>query len=249
MYSVFLDEFGHIGPYVARTDERFKTSPVFGLAGFFVHHSKVRELSHWFYKLKCETFEAEIAASGRHPAEWEKKGNSIFTHRRVYQTKRRAFSLLNQISHSGGKVFYSGIEKYQSPEDASASGLYQAALTGALHRLERCFRAKGSPYQIIMDQHNDRSKLMLAAAKTMYSPTGAHSLVELPYQVESHLYSTVQMADWIASIVGSLWNYRTSQNEFPDEAWAEKYFASRLDKVVTHSNLKRAVRDQKLNLG
>ncbi len=30
----YLDEFGHIGPYVGRDDPRYKESPVSGLAGF-----------------------------------------------------------------------------------------------------------------------------------------------------------------------------------------------------------------------
>ena len=30
----YLDEFGHIGPYVARQHPSYKESPVFGLAGF-----------------------------------------------------------------------------------------------------------------------------------------------------------------------------------------------------------------------
>ena len=33
-YFAYLDEFGHIGPYISRTDPRYNDSPVFGLAGF-----------------------------------------------------------------------------------------------------------------------------------------------------------------------------------------------------------------------
>lgn len=239
MYCVFLDEFGHIGPYVSRNDRQYNTSPVFGLAGFFVHHTEVRQLSHWFYKLKLDSFSLEIQESGKHPAEWEKKGNELFTHSRAYKTKRRGFSLLNQIGRVGGKVFYSGIEKHMRPEEASASGLYCTVISNAMLRLERCFRARGEPYQIILDEHNDRSKLITSATSTMYKQNGAHNLIEPPYQVESHIYSTVQMADWIASIVGSLWNYRVSPEEYPDEEWAEKYFGERLARLETHSNLLR----------
>ena len=31
-YFAYLDEFGHVGPYVTRTDPKFRESPVFGLA-------------------------------------------------------------------------------------------------------------------------------------------------------------------------------------------------------------------------
>ena len=33
-YFAYLDEFGHIGPYVNREHPRYNDSPVFGLAGF-----------------------------------------------------------------------------------------------------------------------------------------------------------------------------------------------------------------------
>ena len=35
-YIAYLDEFGHIGPYIARDDPRHNDSPVFGLAGFIM---------------------------------------------------------------------------------------------------------------------------------------------------------------------------------------------------------------------
>ena len=30
MYIAYLDEFGHFGPYVCRTDPRYKKSPILG---------------------------------------------------------------------------------------------------------------------------------------------------------------------------------------------------------------------------
>ena len=35
-YFAYLDEFGHIGPYVSRADARHNGSPVFGLAGTII---------------------------------------------------------------------------------------------------------------------------------------------------------------------------------------------------------------------
>ena len=37
-----LDEFGHVGPYVSRTDPHHNDSPVFGLAGFVLPVGEVR---------------------------------------------------------------------------------------------------------------------------------------------------------------------------------------------------------------
>ena len=78
-YFAYLDEFGHIGPYISRTHPRYKTSPVFGLAGFVLPAAQVRSLGTWFFQRKCQMLDFEIQRSGEHPAVWEKKGASLFT--------------------------------------------------------------------------------------------------------------------------------------------------------------------------
>ena len=67
-YIAYLDEFGHVGPYVARSDPRHNDSPVFGLAGFVMPADKVRGFGTWFFKRKCELLDFEIQRSGEHPA-------------------------------------------------------------------------------------------------------------------------------------------------------------------------------------
>ena len=49
-YFAYLDEFGHIGPYVSRADPRYKDSPVFGLAGFVRPAAEVRGFGTWFFQ-------------------------------------------------------------------------------------------------------------------------------------------------------------------------------------------------------
>lgn len=250
MHVAFLDEFGHIGPFVSRTHAQYKTSPVFGMAGFVIDSENVRELSTWFHKLKCDVFKDEIDESRKHPGHWEKKGNQLFTHNRVYRTKRLGFALINQIKANGGKVLYQGIEKYASPEQSNGPGLYKTVLSRTIRAVEKRCQSEHEKYAIIVDQHNDRAKLMVSAQQTMYSrEDGAYGLMEPPYQVESHLYPSVQMADWIASIVGSLWNYKTRPDQFSDEAWAEKYFEVRLNSAITHSSVQRRnIRQTRLGL-
>jgi hypothetical protein len=48
-YIAYLDEFGHIGPFVSRDHPQHNTSPVFGLGGFVLPSSKVRAFATWFY--------------------------------------------------------------------------------------------------------------------------------------------------------------------------------------------------------
>ncbi|PKD78280.1 DUF3800 domain-containing protein, partial [Escherichia coli] len=35
-YVVYLDEFGHVGPFLSRDHAQYKTSPVFGFGGFLL---------------------------------------------------------------------------------------------------------------------------------------------------------------------------------------------------------------------
>lgn len=110
-YIAYLDEFGHIGPYISRTDPKHNDSPVFGLAGFVLPIDEVRNFGTWFYKRKCELLSFEIDRSGSHPATWEKKGASLYTARNVEkyaELRKFTFRLFNKIDSLGGFVFYVG---------------------------------------------------------------------------------------------------------------------------------------------
>ena len=63
-YIAYLDEFGHIGPFVSRQHPQHNTSPVFGLGGFVLPSSKVRAFATWFYQLKCNLLQFEIDRDG-----------------------------------------------------------------------------------------------------------------------------------------------------------------------------------------
>ena len=78
-YIAYLDEFGPIGPCIARDDPRHNDSPVFGLAGFIMPLEVVRGFGTWFYQRKCDLLDFEIQRSGEHPAVWEKKGSSVLS--------------------------------------------------------------------------------------------------------------------------------------------------------------------------
>ena len=108
-YFAYLDEFGHVGPYVSRTDPRHNDSPVFGLAGFVLPVGEVRGFGTWFFQRKCELLRPEIERSGKHPAQWEKKGSHLFAVRNVQKYRRvrgMADRLLNKIERLDGFVFF-----------------------------------------------------------------------------------------------------------------------------------------------
>jgi hypothetical protein len=75
-YVVYLDEFGHIGPYVSRDHKNYNDSPVFGLAGVMLPAQEVREFAIFFYKLKCRllAWDLQNKNPGKLPAyQWEKR--------------------------------------------------------------------------------------------------------------------------------------------------------------------------------
>ena len=53
LYIVYLDEFGHVGPYISSDHEKHNTHPVFGLGGVAIPSDQVRSFSTYFFKLKA----------------------------------------------------------------------------------------------------------------------------------------------------------------------------------------------------
>ena len=107
-YLAYLDEFGHIGPCVDRSDPKHNDSPVFGLAGLILPANTVRGFGTWFFQRKAELLEFEIQRSGKHPAVWEKKGSSLYTVTNVARYRElRTFTnrFFNKIKSIGGFVF------------------------------------------------------------------------------------------------------------------------------------------------
>ncbi len=57
------------------------------------------------------------------------------------------------------------------------------------------------------------------------------TLIEPPLQGESHLFQTLQCADWICGLVGRLTAYSVAAAEYPDWDIFGKYFSERIAKV------------------
>ena len=248
MYIVYLDEFGHIGPYVNRGNIKFAESPVFGLAGLVLPADQVRSFATWFFQRKCQLLEFEIKLSRQHPATWEKKGSSLYTTKNITKYRElRVFTnrLLNKISSCGGQVIYVGLHKQAPVEDHKPLRLYLAVLKETMKRLnELCEQEQTkSNFIIVMDQHQERESLLTEASRAMFSKGNPRrQLIEPPFQVESHRYQTVQAADWICGLIGRLGPYWVAPDEFPDWAWAEQYFGPRIRQVSLRSGIRGDLR-------
>ena len=162
-YFAYLDEFGHIGPYVSRQDHRHNDSPVFGMAGFVLPSEQVRGFGTWFFQRKCELLAPDIERSGQHPALWEKKGASLYTVTNVTRyAELRHFTnrLFIKIAALGGFVFYVGIKKTVPPGVHNSNRLYIRVFLEAIKRIDE-FSAKDclppANFVLILDEHDQRA--------------------------------------------------------------------------------------------
>ncbi len=244
MYVVYLDEFGHIGPYISRTSGKFSESPVFGLAGLVLPADQVRSFSTWFYQRKCQLLEFEIKRSREHPATWEKKGSSLYTLKNIEKYRElRVFTnrFLKRIAGCGGQVIYVGLHKQVEVMDHKPLRLYLAVLKEMIKRLNALCEhdQEKSDFLIVMDQHQERESLLTEASRAMFDKANPkRRLIEPPFQVESHRYQTVQAADWICGLIGRLGPYWVSPTEYADSSAVENYFGPRIRQVSIGSGIR-----------
>jgi len=235
MIFAYLDEFGHIGPFHSRNHPRHNTSPVFGLAGFLLPEHDVRPFASFFLKRKSELLAVDIEKSGKQPFEWEKKGSNLFTANsigRYPEIRQTAARMLNRIKKNEGRIFYYGREKYRGREDMNANGLYKTVLAHTLRQIDEHCSSIGQNFVVVVDEHSARKELLEAAAKTMFGSEGAKRLISTPFEVESYLNQNIQAADWIAALVGRLWNYKLEPGEFGNYELYHKCFWTRLHETA-----------------
>ena len=244
-YIAYLDEFGHVGPYIAREDPRHNDSPVFGLSGYIIPIDEARGFGTWFFQRKRELLDFEIRQSGKHPSIWEKKGSSLYTVNNVVrypELRRTTFRLISKIESLGGKIFYLGIRKTADPETHDANSLYSSILAEAIRRLDLFCRedhSSSTNFLLALDQHPLRTELLTKASREMYGgEEPSRQLIEPPFQLESHRYQTIQAADWIAGLVGRLGTIWKEPEAWPENVVFRRYFEHRLTKLQVRSGIR-----------
>ncbi|MBD9635498.1 DUF3800 domain-containing protein [Ensifer sp. ENS07] len=247
MIFAYLDEFGHAGPYFGRSHLRHNASPVFGLAGILLPETAVRPFATVFLKRKKELLDVEIQRSNKNGYEWEKKGTNLFTANSIskYPAVRNAMlRLINEVRNSQGKIFYYGREKIRGTEDVRANGLYTTVFANAIRQINSYCESIGENFVLIVDEHSARKELLETAAKTMFGAEPVRRLLSPPFEVESYLNQNMQAADWIATIVGRLWNHRLDPLDFAAYSDYEKYYWRRVHSVATHSSVMQRPRNK-----
>ncbi len=243
MYVGYFDEFGHNGLYRSRYDEAYKTHPVFGLGGFIIPVDSIRDLSGKFRFIKenglREEIDAKVISKGERVEHWEKKGSALLTTRNIEkypQTRRIIFRVLNALNKLDARIVFYGQEKPRGGNDAveeTNSQRYNHAMKQLIKRVQWSL-PDGENFMLILDKQGDRERMeiFVETAAFMYSNNNAVRLLEPPMEVESHLYQTVQCADWICGLLGRISAYKFDP-DFAEYEWAPKYFGDRLASITT----------------
>ncbi len=73
MLLAYIDEFGHIGPYISSRHEKFKDHPVFGYSGFIIPAHNVRPLGAFLNPSKAICLHMRLNSQANIPSDGRKK--------------------------------------------------------------------------------------------------------------------------------------------------------------------------------
>lgn len=241
----YLDEFGHIGPFIGRNAPKYNESPVIELGGYIIPLEQVREFGSWFFRRKSELLTWEIQQSGKHPTLFEKKGSALYTALNVLQypePHRFTRRFLGKLPKFGASVFFVGIEKTRNLTAHNGNALYEYVLREAIKRLDQHCEAEDKQFFIVLDEHPSREKILTVATTSMFGPLQRTRLIEPPFQVLSHRFQTVQAADWLCGLIGRLGCFWVDPTDYADCAWAREQFQEKLLGVSVRSGIRSIVR-------
>lgn len=250
MYVGYFDEFGHNGAFISRHDPRYNTHPVFGIGGFIIPAENVRKLSGIFRHIKenglKEEIQSKVIEKGKPVEHWEKKGASLLTTNNVHKY-REVRSMVNRVlatlDRLDAKVVFYGQEKPRGTNDETLeneAARYDHAMKQLILRVNRTL-PDDENYLLLLDKQGpkERMKIFASSAAFMFSHEEANKLLEPPVEAESHLYQTVQCADWICALIGRIAGYKYDPG-FNEHAWAVTYFGKRLAGIVSDQSKVRA---------
>ena len=183
-----------------------------------------------------------------------KKGSALYSLKNVekYPELRQAtFRLINKIKRIGGFVFCSGIEKDPPQDEHTPEALYISVLRDCIRRIDRYCHNNNASFNILLDaidsdEPGAKRKFRLAGISAASSEMfGQHygstctTLLEPPYQLESHLYQNLQCADWFCGLLNKYLIYHLLPEQYEDYKIMDTYFGARLQGVLKAHSLRR----------
>ncbi|WP_226020185.1 DUF3800 domain-containing protein [Serratia symbiotica] len=254
IYIVYLDEFGHDGPYISKDHPKHCTHPVFGLGGFALPANRVRDFSHFFFKLKQQLFNSYDIPEARKKAQeknekfqlscWEKKGSKQYSVTNLIKYKGYITTstnrMINKITSFGGFLFYVGEAKRVGIEQHNPQMTYKSSFKEMIKRLDNEFKNQDAQFLIFMDDHEMRNEIVKEAIYEMHNME-KYQLLEAPVQVDSKLYQTIQCADWLCAIYGKLSFYDVAPECCSEYEIFKRYFGDRVAEAQKRSNVRNTL--------
>jgi hypothetical protein len=98
---------------------------------------------------------------------------------------------------------------------------------------------RNAQFLMVLDEQDGgfRPQIVAEASRQMFG-NERFTMIEPPIQAESHLFQTLQCADWLCGLLGRVGCYRARPDEYPELAWTTKYFLARLNRVVVRSGIR-----------
>jgi len=237
MYLLYLDEFGHPGPYEVG-NFRHCQHPLFGFAGIAVAALHWRDLDRGFLNLKRVYYGDKIRHAGIvrgiRAEQWEPKQLS------ARRDKRFATDLLHMIRRCKGNIFAYGCLKHSTPAAHNEEGLYTSHVQGLMRSFEKFLRdAAGTELgrgAVVMDRRTEKQnqRVLASAQSYLFSSLAFRRrdtrVIETPLLVPSEWYHGVQTADMIGRIVAALHLYRICKDN--RYQWAESLFGALVGKLT-----------------
>lgn len=260
-YIVYLDEFGHVGPYIAADHKSHNTHPAFGLGGFVLPIDEVRSFSSFFFSLKQYLFEQFDIPEARRTAQergerfqlstWEKKGSKHYSVANLQKYKGMMVGstnrIINTISRKGGFLLYVGEVKQKDIDRHNPQATYSASLSEIIKRIDDEFKGIDANFLIFMDDSEGRSDIVKRSIYEMHQ-NDKYQLIEAPMQVDSKLYQTIQCADWLCSIYGKIEFFNAEPESKPQYEIFKTYFGDRIQANQKRSNVRNTFKKKKQDL-
>lgn len=243
MMLAFLDELGHCGRYVSRTDAQYQGSPLFGFGGFLLDSRKLRpfvtsvieQKSFFLRRPVPEVIGRELKASNLFAPD-------LFTKKKLQRARKKTNHLATKtialLKECGGQVCFYGLEK--TPTGSHDDGaLERACLREVVEIIRRSVELMNLPCVLVIDHHNNHHRKTSLIAYSMAANGYFKELAEPPVMADSRISTAIQVADWIAGLLNKTFIPVTnSRAEWPElNAYRSKYFPLLTDGCVTGSRV------------
>ncbi|WP_240478649.1 DUF3800 domain-containing protein [Pseudomonas cremoricolorata] len=154
------------------------------------------------------------------------------------QLRRTTFRLLNHIEKIGGYVFYTGEHKTTDPKAHNSTETFKRQLLQSVRKIDRFCAQNESTFMLMLDEQRAgnqwRETDVEVCTLAMFEDASekCRTLIEPPIQAESHLFQTIQCADWICGLIGRLTALSLAPDEYSELEPFDKYFSARIIKVT-----------------